>query len=378
MFDYATLRVIWWLLLGTLLIGFTIMDGFDLGAAMLLPFLGRNDTERRIVINTIAPVWEGNQVWFVLGAGVIFAAWPTLYAVSFSGFYLVMMAILLTFILRPVALKYRSKMPGQRWRSFWDWVLCGCGFAAALLFGVAVGNVIQGVPFHFDESMRSFYTGTLWQLLNPFALLSGVLSVMIIAMQGGFYVAMKTTELVRNRAIRCSRIAALSAVTLFLLAGYQLLTLKGYVVTSAINPLAASNPMHKTVAIETGAWLHNYIEYPWMRIGPIMGVFGALTAFMLARIWHSRLAFICSSLSIIGIIATVGLSLFPFLLPSSSDPTSSLLVWDTSSSEFTLGFLLFVTVLFLPIILAYTSWVYWVLRGKITHDVINAHDKTMY
>ena len=157
--DYPTLRVIWWALMGVLLIGFALTDGFDLGVAALLPFVGRTDAERRQVINTIGPTWEGNQVWFILGGGAIFAAWPMVYAVSFSGFYLAMFLVLSALILRPVGFKYRSKRPDPRWRAFWDWGLFVGGFVPALVFGVAVGNVLQGVPFRLDSDLRYFYEG---------------------------------------------------------------------------------------------------------------------------------------------------------------------------------------------------------------------------
>lgn len=184
--DYETLRVIWWLLLGILLIGFAVMDGFDLGVAMWLPWLAKTDIERRILINSIGATWEGNQVWFILGGGAIFAAWPALYALSFSGFYFAMLLVLLALILRPVGFKYRSKLADPRWRSFWDYALFVGGFVPALIFGVAIGNVLQGVPFHFDEYLRPFYTGSFLDLLNPFALLCGLLSVLMLAMHGAF------------------------------------------------------------------------------------------------------------------------------------------------------------------------------------------------
>ena len=172
--DYEVLRIIWWLLLGVLLAGFAMMDGFDLGVAALLPFLGRSDMERRVIINTIGPVWEGNQGWLVLGAGAIFAAWPILYAVAFSGFYIAMLLVLLTIgIIRPVAFKYRSKLANKKWRYTWDTLLSFSGLAGSLLFGVAMGNVLLGVPFHFDDTLRNFYTGSFFDLLNPFAILCG-------------------------------------------------------------------------------------------------------------------------------------------------------------------------------------------------------------
>ncbi len=154
--DYETLRVIWWVLLGILLIGFAVMDGFDFGVLMWLPWLGKTDIERRILINSIGPTWEGNQVWFILGGGAIFAAWPALYALSFSGFYLAMLIILLALILRPVGIKYRSKLTDSRWRSCWDSALFVSGIVPPLIFGIAVGNVLQGVPFHFDEFLSLF------------------------------------------------------------------------------------------------------------------------------------------------------------------------------------------------------------------------------
>ncbi len=187
--DFATLRVIWWLLLGVLLIGFAVMDGFDLGVGILLPFVARTDGERRVAINSVGPVWEGNQVWLILGAGAIFAAWPAIYAVAFSGFYLAMFVVLCSLILRPVGFKYRSKLEGTRWRAFWDWMLFVGGFVPALIFGVAVGNALLGAPFVFDETLRMTYHGGFFDLLSPFALLSGLVSVAMLAMHGGTYLS---------------------------------------------------------------------------------------------------------------------------------------------------------------------------------------------
>ena len=160
--SFELLRVIWWALLGVLLIGFALTDGFDMGVGALLPFVGRTDVERRVAINTIGPVWEGNQVWFILGGGAIFAAWPPLYAVSFSGFYLAMFAVLAALILRPVGFKYRSKRDSAAWRNGWDWALFVGGAAPALLFGVAVGNVLLGVPFHLTEDLMPMYDGSFY------------------------------------------------------------------------------------------------------------------------------------------------------------------------------------------------------------------------
>ena len=378
LFDYETLRVIWWALLGVLLIGFAIMDGFDLGVAMWLPWLARTDSERRILINSIGPTWEGNQVWFILGGGAIFAAWPSLYALSFSGFYLAMFVVLLALILRPVGFKYRSKLPNPMWRSFWDGALFIGGFVPALIFGVAIGNVIQGVPFHFDEFLRPFYTGTFLALLNPFAVLSGLLSVLMLAMHGAFFINLKTEGPLQARAIKAARVTGFLLITLFIIAGaWSLQLIKGYQLTSMLAHDGPSNPLHKSVIQANGAWFNNYQNFPATMLLPLMGIIGAFIATLFAK-RQALTAFIMSALSIAGIIGTVGVSMFPFILPSSSNPAHSLLVWDSSSSQLTLFIMLIATVLFLPIVLTYTAWVYRVLRGKVTPGTLKENQDVAY
>ena len=370
--DYETLRIIWWLLLGVLLIGFAVTDGFDLGVGTLLPFVARTDTERRIAINSIGPTWEGNQVWLILGGGAIFAAWPPLYAVSFSGFYLAMFAILFALILRPVAFKYRSKRESARWKAGWDWALFIGGFVPSLIFGVAVGNVLQGVPFRFDDDMRIYYEGSFFALLNPYALLCGLLSVSMLTMHGAAWLQVKTDGVVAERARRYGSLAAVAVIVLFALGGLFLWAgIDGYRISSAIDAAGPSNPLLKTVEHSPGAWLVNYGTHPWMMIAPVLGFVGAAAALlaMLARREVTVLLF--SKLAILGIISTVGLSMFPFLLPSSLDPRSSLTVWDASSSHMTLFIMLVVTGIFLPIVLAYTAWVYRVLWGKVDEKTVN-------
>ena len=375
--DYETLRVIWWVLLGVLLIGFAIMDGFDLGVAMWLPWIAKSDIERRVIINTIAPTWEGNQVWFVLGGGAIFAAWPSLYALSFSGFYLAMLVVLLALILRPVGFKYRSKLPDLRWRGFWDYALFVSGFIPALIFGVAVGNVLQGVPFYFDESLRAFYTGSFWALLNPFAILCGLLSVLMLAMHGAYFLIVKTEAHLQKSAKKAAIICSVLTSLLFLIGGIWLYSgIDGYVLASAVAHDGASNPLHKTVIKMKGAWMQNFSSVPMMMLAPILGVCLPIFAAILIR--FSRWAFCFSALAVGGIISTVGLSMFPFILPSSTFPRQSLLVWDSSSSQSTLLLMLVATVVFLPIILLYTAWVYRVLGGKVTPETILKNQESAY
>lgn len=377
--DYDTLRVIWWALLGVLLVGFALTDGFDLGVGMMLPFIGKTDVERRVVINSIGPVWEGNQVWLILSGGAIFAAWPQLYAVSFSGFYLAMFAILFALILRPVGFKYRNKREDARWRNGWDIALFVGGFVPSLIFGVAIGNVLLGVPFRLDDDLRMYYDGTFFGLLTPFAILCGLVSVTMLLSHGASWLRIKTQGVVAERARSVGMVATLLAIVLYALAGYFLWSsVEGYRITSAIDPNGASNPLRKSVELVAAGWFDNYRNYSWTVIAPVLGFAGLIGAFIGLAGRKDGFSFISGSVGIIGIIASVGASMFPVILPSSVDPRSSLAVWDSSSSHLTLFIMLVVAVVFIPIIIAYTSWVYRVLWGKVTEADITDEKRHAY
>ncbi|MEG8029812.1 cytochrome d ubiquinol oxidase subunit II [Sphingomonas aerolata] len=377
MFDYETLRILWWGLMGVLLIAFALTDGFDLGVATLLPFVARTDSERRMVINSVGPTWEGNQVWFILGGGAIFAAWPFVYAVSFSGFYLAMFLVLAALILRPVGFKYRSKRPDPRWRSGWDWALFVGGVVPALVFGVAVGNVLSGAPFRLDSDLRAFFDGSFFGLFTPFTLICGLLSVAMLVLHGSAWLAIKVEHgPVHDRATRFGTLAAILSLVLFA-AGWAFVawTDIGFRIVGTIDPAGPSNPLHTTSEIAAGAWLANYALHPWMMIAPLLGFGGAVVALIGIRRRIESAAFAGSSASAVGIIATVGLSMFPYILPSSIDAHSSLTVWNASSSEKTLGIMLFVTAVFLPIVLAYTAWAFKLMWGRVTaHEVATNPD----
>jgi cytochrome bd ubiquinol oxidase subunit II len=364
--DYDILRFIWWSLLGILLIGFAVTDGYDLGALMLLRVIGKDDSERRQLLETIEPVWEGNQVWLIVGGAAAFAAWPLLYATSFSGFYIAMLLVLAALILRAVGMNFRGKLTTPRWRDGWDWALFAGGLVPSLIFGVAFGNLLQGVPFHLDADLRPIYEGGFFALLNPFALLAGLVSVAMLTMHGGAWVALKADGAVTRRARRGVMLAALALVVLFAGAGaWAALGLSGYVVGNALGHSGPSNPLGKTVSREIGAWLANYRIHAALTAAPALGVAGALLAALLSPLKLDRLAFLASAASVAGVVATAGISMFPFLLPSSSDPRSSLTVWDASSSRLTLFIMLIAVAIFLPIILFYTGWVIRVLRGRV-------------
>ena len=378
MFDYATFKIIWWLLIGVLLVGFAIMDGHDMGVGTLLPFVGRNDLERRVVINTVGPHWDGNQVWFITGGGAIFAAWPLVYATAFSGFYWAMMAVLWALFFRPVGFDYRSKIHDATWRSIWDWGLFVGGAVPPLIFGVAFGNLLQGVPFQFDDYLVSTYTGTFWQLLNPFALLAGIVSSAMITLHGGAYLAHRTEDAIQARAIKGAVASAVVMVVAFLAAGLWIQSIDGYRITSSIDPAALSNPMSKTVVREAGAWMANFARQPLVWVLPALAVIGALlsAASLLAR--RTLTGFLASSLSIVGVIGTAGAAMFPFVMPSSTSYAASLTVWDAVSSHLTLGIMFWATMIFMPLIVIYTSWAYRVMRGKVTVAQIQANEHNAY
>ena len=366
MLDYETLRVIWWLLLGILLIGFAVTDGFDLGTAALVRVLGRDDDERRCVLETVEPIWEGNQVWIILGGGAVFAAWPLLYAASFSGFYFAILLVLLSFILRPVGFGFRNKIQDPRWRNAWDWVLTISGLVPPLIFGVAFGNLFLGVPFRYDDSLRMTYEGGLIGLLRPFPLVVGIVSLSMLLMHGAAWVAYKVDESIAERTVPVLRGLSLVFVASYVLAGVWLaFGVTGYAIDGAAAMSAPSNPLLKSVT-PGGSWLADGSLGTWAYVAAAIAIVAALGVPFLAKSGRHGRAFLASGVAVAGTILSAGFAMFPFLMPSSLDPKSSLTIWDASSSRTTLGLMLIAVVIFLPIILAYTTWVYRVLRGRVS------------
>lgn len=378
-FDYDTLKLIWWLFVGVLLIGFAITDGFDLGVGSLLPFVGKTDSERRVIINSVGATWEGNQVWLITAGGAVFAAWPMVYAAAFSGFYVALLLVLFALFFRPVGFDYRSKLEDPRWRNAWDWGLFAGGAVPALVFGVAFGNLLQGVPFAYDNTLRPTYSGSFFGLLNPFALLTGVVSLSMLIMHGAIYLQLRTEGEIAERAKKAALIFGGILLLTFSLAGIWVATgISGYVITDMPPLDATPNILAKTVTQEPSAWLNNYSLYPWMILAPVIAYFTIIGAMLLAKAGKSVSAFVLSSTALAGIILTAGFSMFPFIMPSSSQPDSSLTLWDVTSSHLTLTLMFWAVLIFLPIVLLYTGWVYRVLRGKITQQHVEDDQHTLY
>ncbi len=377
--DYATLKLLWWLLVGVLFMGFALTDGFDMGVGALLRYVGKTDDERRVAINTIAPHWDGNQVWLILAAGAIFAAWPLTFGVAFSGFYLAMVLTLFALFFRPVGFDYRSKIENTRWRELWDWGLTIAGIVPPFIIGMAFGNLLLGVPFDFDPFLRVNSQISFWGLFRPFALLTGLVSLLMFTMQGATYLMLRTEDQVYARARKAAQLMSLAVVLSFGLAGIWLwLGIDGYVITQMPALDALPNPLHKTVVAGEGAWLANYVHYPLALLAPILGLGSALAVVNLAGKDRAGWSFLFSSLSVMGVIMTAGISLFPFVMPSSLNPSHSLTMWDSTSSYLTLKIMFWAAVIFVPTILFYTIWCYRQLWGRITVRFIRDNDHAVY
>ena len=371
---YLILKVVWWLLLGVLLMGLAVMVGMDMGVGTILRYVGRNDLERRVALNIIGPHWDGNQVWFILGGGAVFAAFPLIYATAFSGFYVVMLLLLWSMIVRPLGFEYRSKLPSARWRNVWDWSLFASGFLPMLVFGAAIGNILQGAPFHFSWNLTSYYTGSFLALFNPFAILCGVLSVALSVMMGGLTVMNGAEDAMWQRARRLVLVAAAVAVALFAIGGFWVHAIDGFQLAGGPSGNLAQTPLQQSVTRAPGAWLANYAAHPLLWLVPLLGFAGIIGAALAARAGRSILGWWLGALGWIGVIGSVGASMFPFMLPSSSQPSQSLTLWNASSSQHTLTWMVGFAVVFVPLVLWYTSWAFYVMRGKVRPEQVAADE----
>ncbi len=371
---YMILKLVWWGLLGVLLTGIGVMVGMDMGVGTILRYVGRTDSERRVALNVVGPHWDGNQVWFILGGGAIFAAWPLVYATAFSGFYIVMLVLLWSMIVRPLGFEYRSKLPSKRWRTIWDLTLFISGFVPMLVFGAAIGNVLQGVPFHFDWRLTSYYTGSFLWLFNPFAILCGLMSVALAIYMGGSCLAGGAGDPVGARARKAAIVCGLAALLIFTVAGFWVSTMDGFRLVAGPDPAAAQTPLHQQVTRAPGELLAHYARYPVLWVLPALVYAGILLGVLALALGRSFLAWWLGALAWIGVIGTVGAAMFPFIMPSSTNPAHSLTVWNSGSSLVTLSWMVGFTLIFMPLIVWYTSWAFWVMRGKVDVKHVETSD----
>lgn len=379
MIDYETLKIIWWILVAALLIGFALTDGYDMGAGTLLPFIGKTDTERRVYLNVLAPHWDGNQVWFITGAASLFAAWPFVYAMAFNTFFIVLLATLWALLLRPGAFEYRGKIDSPRWRRNWDWALFFGSAIPAVIFGAAFGNLLLGVHFDMTPDHRPIPMGPLLGQFHPFALLCGIVGLALLTTHGGTYLALRTDGVLRARAARAAKLFAAIVIATFVAAGFWLhFGIDGLRIVSMPSPETAFSPLAKTVTVVKGAWLDNFSQHAWTSAAPALGVLGAIGVLAFAGRGNGWAAFGCSALMVVGVILTAGIALFPFILPSVSNPNASLTIWDATSSHLTLNLMFWAVVIFLPIIFAYTIWAYRVMWRRLSEEDVRKETHMLY
>ena len=372
MIDYAVLKVLWWMVIGCVLVVFACTAGFDAGVSAWMPFL-RSEEDRRVVLNTSAPTWDGNLTWIVFAGGGLFIVWPVVYGMAFSGLYAAMLCILFSFFLRPPSFEYRSKIDSHVWRRTWDWGLFISGLVPVFIFGVAMGNCFLGFPFHFTPIfLREIYTGNFFQLLSPFALLAGFISVTMVVMHGATFLQRRTEGHLRKKAFRVHLISALILLVLFTVLGLMLLyQVDGYTLVKS-PALPTENPLSNVVSRGIGAWVASYDLYPWKFFAPIVAYGGILESIWAAATGYYRTAFWASCFAVGGIVATAGFTLFPFIMPSSTHPSQSLTVWNATSSQYALNIMLYVGCILFVVILGYKLFAYNAIWGQ--KPTLNADD----
>lgn len=328
------LNTLWFLLIAVLFIGFFFLEGFDYGVGILLPFLGKEDNERRAIINSIGTHWDGNEVWMITAGGAMFAAFPNWYATLFSGFYLALVVMLLALIARGVAFEYRSKQDSPQWRNRWDWVIFIGSLVPALLWGVAISNIIRGVPI--DQNMN--FTGNFFTLLNPYSLVGGVAAVLLFTLHGSIFLSLKLTDNLLERAQKAAMKLWLPTTALLFI-----YVIYGYYDTD----------MFLKLGINPG-------------IVPILAGLAILSVGYLLKIKREGWAFVMTGITIAFSTITIFMGLFPRVMVSSTNPDWSLTIYNASSSPYTLKVMSFVALIFVPIVLVYQAWSYWVFRKRIS------------
>lgn len=329
------LRMLWFGLIAILFTGFFVLEGFDFGVGILLPFLGRDDSERRMIYNSIGPFWDGNEVWLITTGGAIFAAFPALYAALFSGFYLEMFAILVALVLRGAAFEFRSRREPVRWRSFWDWTMFAGSLLPCFFWGVIISNLLRGLPI--DAGMN--YVGSIWNLLNPHALLYGLLFVLVFTMHGAVFLTLRVTGALLERARRAAQWFAFPALIMTLL-----FLIWSFFVSPTIHSAFAS----PQIAPLSFLSLATLIAVPFLLKKQLSG-----------------LAFLMTSLTIVLTAISIGLGLFPHVILSTLNPAWSLTINNTSSSPYTLTVMSWLALTLLPFVLAFEAWSYWVFHKRL-------------
>ncbi|MGC4175021.1 cytochrome d ubiquinol oxidase subunit II [Demequina sp.] len=336
------LALVWFILLAVLWTGYLVLEGFDFGVGMLMPIVGRNNTERRVALNTIGPVWDGNEVWLLTAGGATFAAFPEWYATMFSGFYLPLLLILVALIIRAVAIEYRGKINSEVWRSRWDLAIIISAWIPSILWGVAFANLVRGV--NLDENHQ--YSGNFFDLLSPFALLGGVVTLLLFLSHGSIFLALKTDGIVRERAEKLAKRFGLFAI------------------------LAAG------VWAVWGQLAYSRNTWTWGAVG--VAAVSLIAAWYFSSTKKFGFAFIANAVAIAAAVVFIFGALYPNVMPAINDPANSLTLDNASSTDYTLKVMTWVAVIFTPIVLGYQAWTYWVFRKRLHVDHIPEHSELTF
>lgn len=335
------LEILWFFIVGIFLIGYLVLDGFDFGVGMSLPFLGKDNTDRRVMINTIGPVWDLNETWLIVAGASLFAAFPEWYATMFSGLYLALLLILVALILRGVSFEYRHQGKGLKWRAWFDRFIVFGSFLPPLLWGTAFANLLQGLPIEPLEGGGWVYTGTLFTLLNPYGLLGGVVVMLLTFLHGTIFLTLKTDGDLRVRAKGLAKKVGFLAL------------------------LAAAAFLVWTLVMQAG---HQY--FMWIMVVALIAAVSLVAAILFNAVGKEGLAFASNTVTIAFALLTIFVALFPNLMVSSTDPAYSMSIMGAASSQKTLELMTWVAGLTMPLVLLYQGWTYWVFHKRITRESI--------
>ncbi len=335
------LALVWFILIAVLWTGYLVLEGFDFGVGMLMPMVGKTNKTRRVALNTIGPVWDGNEVWLLTAGGATFAAFPEWYATLFSGFYLPLLLILVALIVRAVAIEYRGKINDDRWRSRWDWAIIISAWIPSILWGVAFANIVRGVPLDADHQ----FIGNFFTLLNPFALLGGAVTLFLFLSHGSIFLALKTDGVVRERAEALAQRFSVIALV---------------------------------VAGAWAVWAQVAYSVTWTWIAVAVAAVALIAVWFLVRTSSFGKAFLANSVAIVAAVVLIFGSLYPDVMPASNDAANSLTVDNASSTDYTLTVMTWVAAVLTPIVLAYQGWTYWVFKRRISEDHIPEHTELTF
>lgn len=381
MFTMHDLQIAWWFIIGVIMIIYACTGGFDYGATMMSPFL-RNEDERRVVINAVGRTWDGNQTWLVFIGGALFVIWPSVYATIFSGFYAAMLIILWSLFFRPTGFDFRSKINSLLWRRFWDLALFVSSILPMFAFGLAIGNLMQGIPISFDAfSMRPYYHGNFWGLINWFGIMCGMTSVLMGLMHACAMLHRRCGGSLRKLFKRLFFVFTVLFTILFTADGFMVaFAIKGYhLVSSAAQPY--DHPLANVVTASTGGWIQSYAQYPWKAYAPVVAYVGLFFAMLMMAYNKRAMTFWASCVAVGGTVATFGAAMYPFIAPSNYAINQSMTIFSAANGYYKLNIMLYVGVILLFVILIYKLFAYysvWADKKSISVEDVRENDHSYY